>query len=514
MNANQLLDVIGEAKTEYLQAALATREKRSVRRNVHKIVLIAAVVSLMAILLGCAIAALKLNDMKIGEFTVSVPQYIDKNGEMVYSTRISGDVISLQGVEGSPEYLAAQEWDAFEWDYIINRSDEIENDFRAPEDYDAYLVGNQEMQDKIDEICAKYDLKLLGPVAVTQHYEQDIFFAALGLSGLTRPGAEATVEDSSGYFYANGNFKQEFWLTLTGEEAQWPHQILMSYNLKHKGYFDAVFMTLKDVNIAKQWQYTLADGTEVLIINAGDTAHIFCDREDAFLSVGFSILYQSESNSDVMTNRDIELVAEALDFTLKPVKPDMDMVKAMLAESQSEYLAQQEAEMESYVDPWVKDSYQDYIEMLLENMEIADVKYTYGFADLNDDGIQELLIADVTYYAEYDNFFTEALTIKDGQTAMYLSFTSPTYICEDNVVEYIDPTRDNWRCYNFLDPATGEYGNGLYLNYHTADDVWVCGTYDKAWPEEISEEEALSIIDSHPRARIEMKPITDFPMEE
>lgn len=505
MNVNQLLDVIGETHTDYLTAALKTREKRPVRRNVHKLVLIAAIVSLMVLLLGCAVVMLNLNDMKIGEFTHSVPRYIDKNGEMVYSDEISGDVISLQGMEGNPEYLAAQEWNDYYWS--MDR-DTIINDFRAPEDYDAYGVGNQEMQDKIDEICAKYDLKLLGAVAVTQSYEQDIFFESLGLSSLTKPGAEATAEDGSGYFYANGNFKQEFWLTLTGEEAQWTHRILMSYNLKHKGYFDTVIMTLADVNAANQWQYTLADGTEVLIINAGGAAHIFCDREDAFLSVGFSTIDESGATNDVMTDRDIEMVAEALDFSVTPLKPNMETAKARLAESQAEYLAQQEAEMAAWENPYVKDSYQDYIEMLLD---MGD-QFTYGLVDVNTDGITELLIG-YGPALESESCFMEILTMKDGKTAMYLSYTSPTYICEDDVIEYIDPLRENWRCYVFLDSDTGEYGNGLYLNYNTADKVWVCGTHDKAWPEEISEDEAYAIIDSYPRIQIEMKPITEFPME-
>lgn len=640
--------------------------------------LIAAIIAMLLMLVGCAVVyALRLQDLKLGEFIHTYPRYIDANGEKVYATEVKRDVISLQGIAGSPEFLAAQEWDAYEWDIIANHPDQIINDFRAPAEYDGFLVGNQQMQDKIDEICARYNLCLPGPIALCQSFQQDNFFDSLGLSGLTQPNAAVMVDDGSGYFFANGNFKLEFGLTLIGEEAQWPHEILLSYNLKHKGYFDGVVATMEDVNEANQWNYSLSDGTEVLIVKSGGSARIFCDREDAFLSVGFSIIDKSGSSNAVMSDRDIELVAEALDFTVKPQKPDMEAAKAALEESLQKQLEEEAARMETWVNPFLRDyenyadviaymlknsahpegiyyglwdltgdgeaelligcadsfgsaktiadgevttlisngtdsgyvlcndrvflyqngdnyyfyrvdtinlenpdycidilefdpweevwsrtkdgvtesitdeaamaiidgygsinpglrpiteygesaqqmnqlnfidpyvqaSYRDYIEMLRINL---DRKYTYGFADLNQDGTEELLIG-YGDAVELGNCFTEALTIKNGKTSMYFGKSMPTYVCENNVLECVDTTRNNWRSYDFHDSETGEYGNHIYLNYNAADGVWLCGTYDKAWPEEITAEEAQSIIESHPRLQIEMKPISQYPMDE
>lgn len=673
MNGKDLLIGLGDISQKYYEEA----ENETIstgHRTLRRPLLIAAIVALMLLLMGCAVVyALRLQDMKLGEFIHTYPRYIDANGEKVYATEVKRDVISLQGIAGTPEFLAAQEWETY---YQSINPDEIINDFRAEEEYDAYSIYNQEMLDKVDELCIKYNLKLCGPIALCQQHEQDIFLDSLELDSLLKPDVQAEFYDGSGYFYANGNFKMEFWLTLTGEESSWSHPILMSYNLKHKGYFDTIIATMEDVDAASQWDYVTSEGISILIVKSGGAARFFCDREDAFLSVGFSIIDESGSGNAVMTDRDIELVAETLDFSVKPKKPDMADVKAKLEESMKKYLEEEATRMETWVNPFARDyeSYTDVIAYMLENSEnpeniyyglwdltgdgeaelligcsdsFGSIKsvvngevttlysngsdsgyvlcndrvflyqngenyyyhridtidqghpdycidtlefdpwdetwsrtkdgitkpiteeeamaiidgygcidpgmkpiteyansaehmnqlnfnnpyvqsnyrdyiemlkldqsraYTYGFADLNKDGIKELLIG-YGDAEEWRNCFTEALTIKNDKTCLYFSKTMPTYICENDVLECVDPTRENWRCYDFLDSATGEYGNNLYLNYNSTDEVWLCGTYDKAWPEKITEKEANDIINSHPRLEITMKSIEEFPTE-
>ena len=513
MNANQLLDVIGEVKTEYLFAAMATGEKRPARRNVHKIVLIAAVVSLMVLLLGCAIVALNLQDLKLGEFTYTQPRYIDEEGNKIPATEKTKDVISLQGIVGSPEYMAAQEWNPYEWNIIAKESEQIEDNFDAPAEYDAYFIGNQEMQDKVDELCEKYGLKLLGPMALTQNFEQDIFFDSLGLPGLTRKDAKAIVEDGSGYFYECGNFKLEFWMTLEGE-ARWPHKLLVSYLYKTKGYFDTVTLSVEDVNSAEQWNYTLGDGTEVLIMNTGKSAWIFCDQEEAFLSAGFGVTYEDENGTVVsMTRQDIEAVAEVLDFTVKPARPDMTAVKAKLAESEKVYLAE-EKKLESYVDPWVKNSYRELIESLLQD---TSTEYTYGFADLDGDGTIELLIGDVAIIRDMEEdekfCYTDSFTMKDGKTTLYFSGATATYLCENNCFVYV--MKHPEPCYGMYTLGTGENKIEKYecLYYYGAEGKWFYNPDGEPGPQEVTEEVAMAILDSYVRIPLEMKPITEYPME-
>ena len=503
MNANQLLDVIGEVKTDYLFAAMATGEKRPARRNVHKIVLIAAVVSLMVLLLGCAIVALNLQDLKLGEFTYTQPRYIDEEGNKIPATEKTKDVISLQGIVGSPEYMAAQEWNLYEWNIIAKESEQIEDNFDAPAEYDAYFIGNQEMQDKVDELCEKYGLKLLGPMALTQNFEQDIFFDSLGLSGLTRKDAKVIVEDGSGYFYECGNFKLEFWMTLEGE-ARWPHKLLVSYLYKTKGYFDTVTLSVEDVNSAEQWNYTLGDGTEVLIMNTGKSAWIFCDQEEAFLSAGFGVTYEDENGTVVsMTRQDIEAVAEVLDFTVKPAKPDMTKVKAKLEESMKQHLADEEARAETWVNPFARDygSYKDVITFMLENADEPKNVY-YGLWDLTGDGEAELLIGCA-------DSFGSAKTVVNGKVETLVSNGTDEgfVLCEDRVFLY-----QNGDYYYF---CKAERPNEMvtvdYLEYDAWEECWY--TEHKGTRTKLTEEEAMAIIDSYPRVPLEMKPIREYPMD-
>lgn len=503
MNANQLLDAIGDVRTEYLSAALATKEKRCPRR-IPKVVLIAAIVSLMVLLLGCAIVALNLNDMKIGEFTYTESRYIDKEGNKIPATEKTRDVLSLQGIAGSPEYMAAQEWDPYEWNIIMNDRDAIEDDFDAPAAYDGYFVANQEMQDKVDEICQKYDLKLLGSMALTQNFEQDIFFDALGLSGLTRKNAKAVVEDGSGYFYECSNFKLEFWMTLT-EENLWPHRMLVSYLYKTKGYFDTVTLAVDDISEVEQWNYTLGDGTEVLIMNTGKTAWIFTDREDAFLSAGFGITYEDENGTvTLMTKQDIEAVAEVLDFTVKPQKPDMSAVKEQLEASVKQHLAVEEAKRETWVNPFDRDygSYADVISFMLENTEKPENVY-YGLWDLTGDGEAELLLGCA-------GSFGSAKTVVNGQVETLFSNGSDEGFlpCEDGVIFY-----QNGDHYYFSKvEMPGELVTIDYLGYDAWDECW----YREKRGEDgatISEEEAMAIIASYVRVPLDMKPICEYPMD-
>ena len=98
MNSMDLLDAIGDAKGAYV---LAARESVKRRRSVKRVWLIAAVIGVMLLLVGCAVVyVLSLQDMKMGE-----SNWEDhRTGETQ-----SYSVLSLQGVVLSPSYHAEKE---------------------------------------------------------------------------------------------------------------------------------------------------------------------------------------------------------------------------------------------------------------------------------------------------------------------------------------------------------------------------------------------------------------------
>ena len=77
------------------------------------------------------------------------------------------EFVSVVGYADSPEYKATAEWLDFEDSYDRDRSILEANDAEIRRtgvdpfaEYDCYLVWSQEMVDKINEITAKYNLKI------------------------------------------------------------------------------------------------------------------------------------------------------------------------------------------------------------------------------------------------------------------------------------------------------------------------------------------------------------------
>ena len=511
---DRMLENILSAASERTPGGKETNMKRT---NLRKTWLIAAVIGLMVFLMGCAVVLFTLQDMKIGEYTYTQSRYIDENGEKIPEKEITKDVISLQGIKGSLSQQAAQEWHEFEQSYdtdytLLNEADK--NPIEVSRDYDAYFVYTQEMVDKVDEIAAKYGLELAGPIAGTMDYETDIFFDSLGLINLHREEAAIEVEYSSGYFYACGNFKSNFYITLTDEEAAWEHEILAEMRYCGKGYLDTVFAHISGVENYEQWTYKLSDGREVLIVTGDDHAIILCDTEEAFISVLFQTTYCDENNViTYMSNRDVELVADAMDFSVVPQKPDMEEAQRRIDESYAKWKAEEEARAAAYEDPFTpKASYAEKIQVVLDNGVDPDSFY-YALYDVNGDGFEDLFLG-----SETDNFGS-IYTMHNGETYMLLSFGMDrySYLCENGVVMHNDPmgSPDNYFFYK-IGEVTGDGMDSEFIDavcYDEWEETWmrsVNGYYGSK--EQITEAEAMEIIESYGRVELEMKPISEFPM--
>ncbi len=369
------------------EISLAGKDDTMYRKKM-KPVLIAAIIALMVILMGCAVAAFSLADMKIGDSVSSGDSCVNESGMTVTEPTITREAISLQGLAGSPGMLAAKEWFEFmaSYDPDLTLLDESErNDFAAPEEYDAYSVYTQEMMDKVDEIAEKYGLKLAGPFADIQEDNNELFFEALGLDALHRTDANVDAEYLSGYFYDCGNFDFSFLLTLKGEGV-WPDDILVTMRYNDKEYLDVVWASVSDIDQMEQWTYRTADGTDVLIVMGDEQARIFYDRSDAFVFASIPTYRWDENGENLyMTKADVEQVVDCINFAVKPQKPDMGYVKEKIAE----YEAKRQEENPPVLT--VEDRYQAFIRSSLEAWEHPEDAY-YVKLDVNKDGIDDLLL--------------------------------------------------------------------------------------------------------------------------
>ncbi len=369
------------AKARMLQSILSsasevplTGKDEITMRKKLKPALIAAVIGLMALLTGCALVALRLQDMKIGEMVIL------SRGE-------KRDVISLQGYADSPGMLASKEWFEFVESYDPDCTLLIQAEqsgFQAPAEYDAYDPYTQEMVDKIDEIAEKYGLKLAGERVIVQRWEQELFFEALALENLHQESL-AKVYYNYGYFYGCGNFVFNFDMILA---EGWKYRVSVSLRYCGKEYFDSVSYTVSDIDSVEQWGYKTADGTKVLLALSDDRVRIFHDREDAFLCTDFDIRYYSEFGEVfTMSKEDMERIADAIDFGIKPQKPDMEMVKRVIAGEEEKYL-QAQANQPVQTD---EEIYRSYIRERLEAVEHPEELY-YTMLDIYGDSTEELLV--------------------------------------------------------------------------------------------------------------------------
>lgn len=511
---NRMLEKILSAASESTSYG---KEKQMKQTNWKKLWLIAAVISVAVFLMGCAVILYTLEDLQIGEYQIKRGEILDSEGNVVKEFYTVRDVISLQGIRNSPSQMAAQEWHEFESNYdndnkLLNEADR--NPISVSHDYDAYFVYTQEMVEKIDEIARKYNLQLAGEFVGIQRDNPEIFYESLGIPGLIKGGSEAVLDFAGGYFYACGNFKAEFKLYLNDENATWKYPISGSVRYCGKDYLDTVFAHITTIDDFEQWTYTLSDGTEVLIIKGPEIAYIFCDRETAFLSVWLKTVYSDEHGTVFrMSAQDVEQVAMLWDFTVAPVKPNVEEANRRVAEAYLEWKAEQDAMMEAYEDPFApKASYAEKVQTVIDNGADPD-GYYYALYDINKDGIEDLFLG------SGPDSFGPVYTMYNSQTYMLLSFGLDrySYLCENGVILHHDPEGNPKGYYYYkIGEVKGNGEDAAYIDAICYDSLAATWTRvkdgDYGNKERITHQEAMDIIEAYGSIDLNMKPISEFAM--
>ena len=500
MNANEILDMIGDAKGTYLWETQKYRDGTAGAKPLprRRLWLVAAVIGLMLLLVGCTVAyVLRLQDLKVAEYRPTTPTVYDENGEVIsLPTLAPRTQITLQGA--NQEALA--EWNIFCRDYdpdgaIVTANDNNELGIPNPY-YIPYGCYSQEMVDKLNEIVLKYDLKLLSPDVGCQSYESSVLFSSLGIDGVFH----GDVEYLSGYFYPEGTFNIE--LLFQPDTDQWPYKDnSASYYYSAKEYFDPAYYEVADLENCTQWNYTRSDGRTVLLVMNDEQARIIADLQDALVTVSFASSKWDGGNKVQMTQSALEQISEQFDFSIQPHPADMTKVDALMEAAQAAYEAERAATAENLYTK----GYEQYIQQKLEKAAAHSTRMRdglfYALCDLNGDGVMELLSGGKAS-------LWEILSMRDGKSFQYadcekisslaaLQFT----VCENHVLE-LERIRDNsaeiW--YYFRAEAEGlTYLEGLEKNEDTWYSLPVSPTEgpDAEVRTEITEQQAQAIIASY-----------------
>ena len=330
------------------------------RRAIRRPLLAAALIGAALLLVGCAVAyVLNLEKIKISAGTEQ-RDYSLVDGVYVKDPHtVNTTTLTLAGLEGSNAYKACADFYAFKEEYTADGEKRAENG-TLPEDY--WETYSDVMNAKARELAVQYGLKPEGKLLAFRTARN--LCDALGVERFARENPEISVNIGGGSCYDTGNF----WLNL---DLVFPegkgYAVLNSpgtLRWNRKDCFSRDYRALTDSGDWVEKNYTTASGSSVLILYSPtqETGFVICDRGEALMTLEFNanIEYLSEEGGVVsselvrMTDRQLELVADAVDFSIHPKTPtqaDVEAQKAISREAtQNGYtLTLKSAETDGYV---------------------------------------------------------------------------------------------------------------------------------------------------------------------
>ena len=276
---------------EFLTITEKNGLKKAELKGLRRPFLVAAIIGLLLLLVGCATCFYRLKQLMVIDYTDEVVSTFEENKSEIIADGVTAtssettkepfvaeQVLSMQGYEGSPAYKALQEWLTYVTEYTIQNPDlRFTNEFKRPDVYTKYPCYSQEMVDKVDEICSKYGLHLLGKslfITDAEGMEEN------GLSGVLN---EAVIPRCFyGHLYQDGSFIASGELEFSGDFEK-TIQFQM-HNIK-KDAFYTVHLGLNNISDYVQWNYTTWDGYHALLALNDTTGLIFVENEGRFISI-------------------------------------------------------------------------------------------------------------------------------------------------------------------------------------------------------------------------------------
>ena len=513
MTGKDLLMGLGNIGPKYYEEAengtiAANQRYKTFKRPV----LVAAIIALTALLVGCAVVyALRLQDMSIGQETYT--QTFDEKGKYLEEPiEKTLDVLTLFGHSGDNIQKATAEWFAFletydpDGELMDNNPDHAE----IPNQYEyTYGCYTQDMVNKVDEIAAKYNLKLLEEWLPFQRYQSDIFLEESGIHSLVRPDSGAEVTRLSGMFYPPYNFDVD--IELSADSLK--NNLWITVLYARKDYFPKDYPGGTDLSLFEQWDYTAPDGRALLLAldNKGN-GYVIAELDNAMMILFVDGNYSSSAyptEDEIMTREELEAAAAVFDYSIQPQILDRTAVEKRLEESNKA----REAE-----NIYVPETYGSFVDALKACYTLPNELAQYAFYDLTGDGEEELLTSSLGNGA-----ITGWYTIQNGEIRE--DFGISYYLCEGRVIEvyYPDPELDRgqhdyFHAYSETEwtrnTSEERFGEWITTLCH-ADGVWEKNLdFHGLEQASISADEAQSIMAKYPRIELEWKPVMEYPISE
>ena len=323
-------DLIENAETGQFPAQ--NQGSGKTRRPIRRPLLIAAVIALLLLLVGCAaVYVLKMEHVKISSGT-DQRDYSLVDGVYVKDPHtVSTTTLSMAGLKGSNAYKACADFYAYETELRTNAS--------ASGDWAGY---DDAINAKAQELAEQYGLKPEGQ-PLTFRTTRNLC-DALGVERFVRNSQDVSIDVDQGFCRDSGNFfvllrfafpeDQGYEVTYTSGALYWNRQ----------DTFSREYFTLEDRGDWVERNYTTSAGNTVLILTSPsqERGYILCNRGDALMTVWLDAnpVILSEDSGVVsaeylhMTEKQLNMVADALDFAIQPNIPTQADVDAQPAPPQ------------------------------------------------------------------------------------------------------------------------------------------------------------------------------------
>lgn len=499
MTGKDMLTAMSGIDGRYIEEAAPAAAPK--RRSLRRPLLVAAAIAAALLLVGCGIVyALRLQDMSIGK--ASYTQRFDDKGKAIDPVEKSMDIITPYGRSGDAIQQALKEWYEFQESYdqdhaLMTNEPDIPS---IPNQYEyTYSCYTQEMVDKVDEIAAKYNLKLLDEWIPFQRYQSDIFLEETGIRSLLLPDSGAQITGMVGMLYPPYNFSMEF--NLVTENAG---TLMTSYGYARKDYFPRAFPGGVDIDAYEQWDHTAPGGTKLLLaLDGKGQGEIIAEQENAMIMISIDgNRATSHTNypdaSEVMTKAELESIADQFDYSIQPKEVNRAVVEEKLAVAEEAYQAEH---------AYVPETYADFSDYLKKSVYIPDESRQYAFSDLTGDGVDELLLG-------RNGAFSYWLSMENGEVVD--NVYADTYLCKGNILELYQAPDMYWDIerHTYVKPENGGYGNKIVAVERVGNQWYRSYDIYERDKTEISQDEAAAIMAKYPRIQLDWKPLMDYPLDE
>lgn len=329
------LKYVGEDLIEEAETIRFPASSSGAHRRIRKPLLIAAIITLMVFLMGCAVVCLKMEQVKIGE-AAAQQDYSLVDGVYVKNPHtVNTSALTMAGVEGTNAYQACADFYAFQEEYTADIEKKAAEG-TLQEGYWDSGTYSETMDAKALALAEQYGLKPEGTRLNFRTVRN--MCDALGLERFVRNSQEISADVNGGGCYDSGNFWLDMQFRFPEDQG---YEVLGTSGVLYwnrQDCFSRDYVTIVESGDWVEQNYTTASGSDVLILHSPsqERGYILCNRGEALMTLQLNVNIEllSEEGGVVsaryqhMTQEQLELVADTVDFAIHPRIPTQADVAA------------------------------------------------------------------------------------------------------------------------------------------------------------------------------------------